>query len=103
MRIVSANEKYQSEGFTAAVELEANDIKNLKEVLKNGSGDKTKEALTKIVNFAVAEGHRMPIVQDEDGEDVLLLEIEDGQWLTSSEIPDIRNTLGCILLDHVPT
>ena len=102
MQIVSADQKYQDQGFTAAVELEEDDIENLKEVLRNDSKEEIIEAILKIINFAIKEGHRMSFTQDEDGDDSLLLEIKGKQWITDAEVPGIRNSLSCILSDHLP-
>jgi hypothetical protein len=102
MQIVNADQKYQEQGFTAAIKLEEDDIGNFKKILKNGSREEITEAILKIINFAIREGHRMPFTQDEFGDDSLLLEIKGEQWITDTEIPDVRNSLSCILLNHVP-
>ena len=102
MQIVTANEEHQREGFTAAVELDESDIKNLTKVLKEGTWKEIKEVILGIINFATREGHRMSFIQDDDGDDSLLLEIRGKQWVTDAEIPGIRNSLNFILIDHLP-
>jgi len=93
MKIVSAEQEYQEERFTAAVKLEEADIENLKRILKDGNEKEINDEISKIINFAKKEGHGMPFVDDEDGEKCILLEIESKrseikrkQWILFDDV-----------------
>lgn len=97
----------EEEGFNKAIRLGKNYLEKIKLLLKERNDVKLKEEFEKIVRFVPKEGHGDVFVEDEDGEEEMLLEIVDEngnrkQQIFFAEFEWFRDALRVIWFNHHP-
>jgi hypothetical protein len=94
MQIVKAEEDHRKEGFSAAVELSSSDIENIEKLLDAGDEEAVKTEIQKIIDFARQEGKGKPLIDDGEGE-AILIEIDGIQVDLAADVDELKDMLPC--------
>jgi len=95
MQIVKADKCYRKEGFSAAVELSRSDIENIEKLLDAGYEEAVKTEIQKIIDFARQEGGGKPLIDDGEGESILI-EIDGIQCDLFADVDELKDMLPCL-------